>query len=523
MPSLDLCAPHLIKDAGKILREIEKLECEESLEDFTKAAWHVLEPAQPYVYGWAMGAVSEHLEAVTHGEIIRLLINVPPGFRKSLSTCVFWPAWEWGPMNLPHHRFLGSSYSEDYAVRDNSRMKMLVESEWYQERWPLPLIKAGERKFENAHHGWRQGVPFSRLTGGRGDRVIIDDPHSTEMAESPAERLRTSRIFLESVPTRLNNPSKSAIIVIMQRLHEEDISGVILSKELGYEHLCLPMEFEPQRRCVTSIGFVDPRTTEGELLFPERFPREVVERDKRTMGPYAVAGQFQQRPEPRGGGIFKREWWEIWPPADWPEHMIPKVGERVAYPEMEYVIASVDTAMTTKEENDWSACTIWGVWRDHKDAPKLMLMAAWQDKLEFSPLVEKIISTCRRWRVDRLLIEAKANGISVGQEIIRLCGEEEFGVTLNQVKGDKLARAYSVQHVFSSGLVFAPDKQWADMVLDQMATFPRSAHDDLVDSCVQAVKHLRDRGLAQFNDEREAELRSRFGPPGERKRLPYDV
>ncbi len=132
-------------------------------------------------------------------------------------------------------------------------------------------------------------MPFASLTGGRGDRVIIDDPHSTETAESEAERLNTTRIFRESVPTRLNAP-RTAIIVIMQRLHEDDVSGPIMNLGLGYEHLMLPMEFEPERACRTSIGFVDPRQEEGELLFPERFPREVVDRDKVPMGSYAVAG-----------------------------------------------------------------------------------------------------------------------------------------------------------------------------------------------------------------------------------------
>jgi hypothetical protein len=282
-----------------------------TLSGFVREAWHVLEPSNPYIHGWHVDAICEHLEAITDGQINRLLINVPPGTMKSLLSGVFWPAWEWGPKGRPATRIIGSSYSEDYAKRDNRRMRDLVTSEWYQALWPTELVRAGEMAFSNTATGFRQGIPFSRLTGGRGDRVIIDDPHSVDGAESEAERNSTVRTFRESVPTRLNDPARSAIVVIMQRLHEQDVSGTILSLKLGYEHLMLPMEFEPERRCSTSIGFEDPRSYDGELLFPERFPREVVERDKVPMGAYAVAGQFQQRPAPRSGGMFQRTDFEI--------------------------------------------------------------------------------------------------------------------------------------------------------------------------------------------------------------------
>lgn len=280
------------------------------LSGFVREAWHVLQPETPYVHGWHIDAICEHLEAISDGRINRLLINVPPGTMKSLLVSVFWPAWEW--TTRPSLSYLTTSYSEGYVKRDSRRMRDLVGSEWYQSLWgdKVRLARTAEISFENTARGFREGKPFASLTGGRGDRVIIDDPHSTETAESQTERDNTARIFRESVPTRLNDPVRSAIVVIMQRLHEADISGQILALKLGYEHLMLPMEFEPERACATSIGFHDPRTVDGELLFPERFPREVVERDKVPMGSYAVAGQFQQRPTPREGGMFKRSWFE---------------------------------------------------------------------------------------------------------------------------------------------------------------------------------------------------------------------
>lgn len=282
---------------------------------FVREAWHVLHPNTTYVHGWHIDAICEHLEAISDGRINRLLINVPPGTMKSLLVSVFWPAWEW--TTRPSLSYLTTSYSEGYVKRDSRRMRDLVGSDWYQSLWgdKVTLSRTAEISFENTARGFREGKPFASLTGGRGDRVIIDDPHSTETAESPTERENTTRIFRESVPTRLNDPVRSAIVVIMQRLHEADVSGQILALKLGYEHLMLPMEFEPERRCATSIGFSDPRTYDGELLFPERFPREVIERDKIPLGSYAVAGQFQQRPTPREGGLFKRHWFEIVPAA----------------------------------------------------------------------------------------------------------------------------------------------------------------------------------------------------------------
>src|SRR5262249_30712929 len=156
---------------------------------------------------------------------------------------------------------------------------------------------------DNDHTGFKVATSVGGLgTGERGDRFVIDDPHNVKEGESEAKREDALSWFSEGVPTRLNDPDKSAVDVVMQRLHARDVSGQIIPKELGYEHLMLPMEFEPERRCVTSIGFKDPRQEDGELLWPERMPRHVVDRDKKAMGSYAVAGQFQQRPSPREGG-----------------------------------------------------------------------------------------------------------------------------------------------------------------------------------------------------------------------------
>jgi predicted phage terminase large subunit-like protein len=333
-------------------------------------------------------------------------------------------------------------------------------------------------------------------------------PYRTKKRES------INLTFRESLPTRLNNPDSSAIIVIMQRLHEDDTSGVILSGDYGYEHLCLPMRFDPARKCTTSIGFEDPRTEEGELLFPERFPDWVVDRDEAIMGPIATAGQMQQSPIPRGGSIIKRDYWQLW--------------EDEKYPAFEFVLASADTAYTEKEENDPTGFSIWGVFREGKFGyPRVMLMWAWAKHCELhgKPIekrpgetkrafdqrsmptwgvVEWIAYSCRRFQVDKLLIEAKASGLTVAQEMQRLYREDGWSIQLVKPVGDKVARAHAVEPSFAAGLVFAPDEDWAEKVIAQAEVFPKGKHDDLVDSATQALQFLRQSGLIAHNFEEDA-------------------
>lgn len=523
----------LARDPDAVLRMLDKADAAESLSAFIKLAWPIIEPGQPYVHGWHLDAISEHLEAVTAGEISRLLINIPPGMMKSLQVGVFWPCWEWGAKGLPSTRYVCASHAQKLAIRDNLRARRLLASDWYQARWGDTVQLTNDQnekiKFENSATGFREAVAAGSITGARGDRVIIDDPLSVEDARSEVVRESVAEWFLEAVPTRLNNPDSSAIVVVMQRLHEDDVSGIILSKDLGYEHLMLPMEYEPQRRCVTSIGFEDPRTEEGELLFPERFPARVVERDKAVMGKYATAGQFQQSPMPKGGGIIKADDWRQW--------------DEPSYPPFDYIVASLDSAYTEKQENDYSALTIWGIWneqagrriagsqlptivQDNAGATRIMLMYAWQKRLELHGryvdriagetdkdwaerqklewgLVEWVADSSQRYKVDKLLIEAKASGLSVAQEIRRLIPNRQFGVeTINPGAHDKVARAWAVQHMFAEGMIYAPERQWAETVIQQCASFPKGKHDDLVDSTTQALRHLRDTGIARATAER---------------------
>ncbi|GAJ90766.1 hypothetical protein RRH01S_01_02320 [Rhizobium rhizogenes NBRC 13257] len=462
--------------ARRIAADAERIrERCQPLAGFVREAWHVVEPSVDYVHGWHIDAICRHLEAVTSGEITRLLINVPPGTMKSLLCGVFWPAWEWGPRNRPELRYLGSSYSEHYAKRDNRRMRDLVASEWYQTLWGdrVKLTRSGEMAFANTRTGFRQGVPFSRLTGGRGDRVIIDDPHSVDGAESEAERLSTVRTFRESVPTRLNDPQRSAIVVVMQRLHEADVSGTILALGLGYEHLMLPMEFEPERCCRTSIGFTDPRTEEGELLFPERFPRAVVERDKVPLGSYAVAGQFQQRPSPRSGGLFQRGDFEI-------VDAVPAGAKRCR---------AWDFAASKARpgrQPDWTV----GLRMAEADGIFFVETIA---RGRWSPAeVERNLKNMATQDGPMVMIRMPQDPGAAGKadaatKIKLLAG---FPIRVLSVTGDKATRAKPASAQAEAGNVKLVRGDWNEVFLDEICAFPNAQFDDQVDAFADALNEL---------------------------------
>ena len=454
--------------------EAIRLRCR-TLAGFVREAWHVLEPGNAYVHGWHIDAICAHLEAVTDGRITRLLINVPPGTMKSLIVSVFWPAWEWGPCALPSLRYLTTSYSETYAKRDSRRMRDLVTSEWYQRLWPdIELQRAAELSFENTKRGAREGMPFQSLTGGRGDRVIIDDPHSTETAESEADRARTTRIFRESVPTRLINPERSAIVVIMQRLNERDVSGQIIALQLGYVHLMLPMEFEPERRCETSIGFRDPRSYDGELLFPERFPREVIERDKKVMTAYAIAGQYQQRPAPREGGLFKR--------ANFPVVELAPLPKKIA--------RAWDFAGSKKRagsDPDWTAGVRMLV--DHSGVFYIDNVSRFRDTP--GAVRASVIATASQDGTAtpiRIPQDPGQAGKAQAEDYVRaLAG---YMVTALPVTGDKETRAKPLAAQSEIGNVKLVRGPWNDAFLDEVEMFPAGAHDDQVDAAADALREL---------------------------------
>ena len=778
-------------DIDAQLRELDRYDCEQSLHYFLKKAWRYIDSAS-FVDGWALGAISEHLEAVVDGEIKRLIINQPPRTSKSTVTSVAFPAWVWaqsylGPTSGPGVPILHASYAHSLALRDSVKRRRLISSPWYKSLWGDRFTITPDQnqkiRFQNTKGGESLITSVDAgVTGEGANIIVVDDANNAKEALSEAVIQSTNEDWWDgTMSTRLNDPKTGAIIVVQQRLGERDLTGHILEREPEeWVHLMLPMRYEAARSYVTVIDWKDPRTEEGELLWPERFgepevaklennlrkwrcspgeapilmsdltqkridqikigdeiigftkrptmegrkygryrlakstvtevhsfvapvvrmtldtgavirctpdhrwftkdrgpirenyhPAKVgsylsricpaklptltaheeraagwlagffdgegsvteqrrkngyapggticfyqgsgrnlplcnkleetlihfgfpftVSEDERkpnkdapcygyrcyrlkgeglptyqrflhlvqptkwrdrfidaayksnfikgrekvvkiepdgeevvyglttSTGNYIVwglasansAGQLQQRPEPAGGGIIKREWWNLWPPESEEKDNLGRVIKIAPFPPMEYIVASLDTAYTEKTMNDPSALTIWGVFASSKSvavankqimrdgsvfeqpnsilhpntAPAVMLMHAWQGHLELHPLVEQINKLCKSHKVDLLIIENKAAGHSVAQELRRLfSATADYTVQLNDPKGmDKIGRLYSVQHVFEDGMVFAPDRSWAEDVISQMATFPNAQHDDLVDTCV---------------------------------------
>lgn len=469
-------------------REAKRLETERAailakcstLHGFIEEFWYVLEPEAQFKSGWALQAMCAHLEAVTGGSIKRLLMTVPPGMMKSL-LLVFWTAWEWGPKGLPHIQVLATSYSQANVHRDNMKLRDLVKSEKYQALWPLAIRddQDAKGKFINTKSGFSEARPFSKMTGGRANRVKIDDPHDTEGAESDVERAKAVRIMREAISDRMNDPVNDAIVMIMQRLHTKDCAATAI--ELGYVHLCLPMEFEPTRRCVTvlrpandgnpAILFQDPRTEEGELLFPERFPANEVAELRKAKGAYAWAGQYQQRPAPRDGGLFKRAWFEV-------VDAIPATCTRR--------VRSWDLA-GTEGGGDFTV----GVRITR--SPEGMFYVEDVRREQFSPAgVQQLVKNTASQDPPGTTVTVPKDPAQAGKQqaltyITLLAG---YSVKAVPPLGEKENRADPARAQAEVGNVKLLRGAWNEAFLDELCVFPASANDDQVDAFADGINEL---------------------------------
>ena len=455
-----------------------------SLAEFVRQGWEIVEPGTPLLWNWHIDVVCEHLQAVTDGRIKRLIINIPPGHMKSLIVSVFWPAWEW--IDRPEIRTLFSSYAMDLALRDSVRCRDVVQSDWYRglfrPRWKLKADMNAARHFENDRKGFRFSMSVGgRATGFRGDKIVCDDPLNAKEAPSDAARAECILWWDKVMPTRLNDPRTGAKVIIMQRLHEDDLTGHLLARG-GYEHLCLPTEFEPDRRSATSIGWTDPRTEPDELLFPEMFNPEVLVSLKSELGSDGFAGQHQQRPSPAEGNIFKKAWFER------------------RYKQLDDLLevwTCWDTALKEKESNDESAFTVMGLLKNG-DVPILRAGSGHWD----TPDVEQFLVENADWlrgvygdKYKGEYIEDKVSGTTLIRYIRR--SRPDLAIIGVAAETDKEARAKGVTPMCEALRVVLPDpgiypdtRDWVTDFLHQITTFPNGKFKDLTDTFVYGLMRV---------------------------------
>jgi len=478
-----------------LLDEIDRELATRRLREFVVQAWPVLEPTTNFVPGWHLDAICEHLEAISLGHIRNLLITVPPRHMKSLSVSVFWLCWEW--IRWPERRWLYASYAETLSIRDSVQCRRLIQSPWYRRGWGDRFLLTGDqnekRRFENNRSGYRiaSSVGGSN-TGEGGDRVVVDDPHNVNDAESDPVR-HTALTWWDTVmSTRLNDPKTGAKVIVMQRVHEQDLGGHVLEQG-GYEHLCLPAEYEGNRR-KTMIGWSDPRQQIGELLWAERFGKPEIDELKRTLGSYAAAGQLQQRPSPAEGGLIKRYWWRFWQPrgaalppvmVKYHDGSIAAVPATVLPENFIETLQSWDCAFKDLKSSDYVVGQVWA----RKSADKFLLDQV-RGQMDCPTTIDAIRKLSAKWPPARTkLIEDKANGSAV----IQVLRHELAGMIAVQPAGGKVARASAVCPQIESGNIYLPHPAmapWIEAFIEECAAFPHARHDDQVDAMSQALLRL---------------------------------
>lgn len=435
-----------------------------------------------FMPGWHIDAVADHLQGVADGHIKRLLVNIPPGTAKSRVACVLWPAWLWA--RDPRLRFIFSSYSETFTKRDARKSKELIQSAWYRSLFPgvtMAAVPDTAMEQRTTAGGERHGASTnSGVTGKHVHGIVEDDPLKAQDAYGEGKREEVWLYRTQTLGFRLL-PEAGWRVVIMQRLHEDDPSGRILANnkkdgaedENGYVHLCLPMEFEAKRRCVTYVKgvelFHDPRTTEGDLLWPARMNAAFVAEKKgpHGLGAYGWAGQGQQRPAPAEGGIIKRSWLRHY----------DKLPDGLTH-----WWQSWDLIFDGDGEGSFVVGQVWA----RKGADRYLV---WQRRAreDFVATLLGFVNVSRAYpQARKKKVEKKANGAA----LISMLKHKVPGIVPVNPRGSKEARMMSVSPYFEAGNVWLPSRElaaWVDEYVEEIVTFPNSTYDDQADATSQAL------------------------------------
>ncbi|MGC2743860.1 MAG: phage terminase large subunit [Candidatus Angelobacter sp.] len=466
-----------------------------TLKQFVKRAWKILEPVSPLVWNWHLDLICEYLTLIRNekfknvcGDHEGIIFNVPPRTMKSLLISVFFPIWVW--TTKPARRFMFVSYSEKLSTQHSIFRRSIIESEWYQKEWATVFTLSHDQNVKSHYGNSSRGVMFSTgmqatATGMGGDVLIFDDPLNPEQAISQVEREAVNLRFDTTFRSRINNPAKGVKIIIMQRLHELDLTGHVLARESSrWKHVSLPAVAPKDKswKFPASKKIVDQKA--GALLWPVRLPQSFLDSQRVGMGSWAFNGQYQQTPAPLEGGIIKRQWVRFY-------RQMPE--------KFEFMVQSWDCTFSGGSDNDFVAGQVWG----RSGGKYFMLPYRTYDRLDFGPTMAAIKACHAKYpQANAVLIEDKANGPAIISELQK----EIPGVVPVNPEGGKLARAQATAPLWESGSIELPDPQvfgctWIEDYLHNICTFPKAAHDDDVDATSQALIYMRSRlggGIVEF-------------------------
>jgi predicted phage terminase large subunit-like protein len=434
---------------------------------FVRKVFATLESGQAYLSNWHNEAIAYQLERVRRGEIKRLIINMPPRSLKSVTASVAFPAFVLG--HNPARRVICVSYSGDLAKKLANDFRAVAEARWYRELFPGTRIgqKDSENEIELTARGFRLATSVGgTLTGRGGDLIIIDDPLKPDDAYSETKRNAANEWFRNTLLSRLDDKRTGAIIIVMQRVHMDDLTGFVTSQSDEWEVLNLPAIAEADEDITISASEVHCRKA-GEALSPEREPLSVLENLKAQLGSDAFSAQYQQMPVPPGGAMIQRDW-------------IKRYVELPPQRECSLILQSWDTAHKVGPENDFSVCTTWFISHDGRR----YLIDVWRKRVDYPELKAAVRNLASRYAANRVLVEDAGAGTALVQELL---GEVD-GILAVVADRDKMTRFSVVTTKFESGLVFLPERApWLADFEAELFAFPGSRHDDQCDSVSQAL------------------------------------
>jgi predicted phage terminase large subunit-like protein len=440
---------------------------------FVAKAFNILYPGQTFLPAWHVDALAYQLERVWRGEIRLLIVNMPPRSLKSLMVSVAFPAFLLG--HDPTQRIICASYASDLANKFSNDFRALVNSSCYRELFPGTRIgaKDSESEIEFTRRGSRLATSVGgTLTGRGGNLAIIDDPLKAGDAQSEAKRNTVKDWYTNTLLSRLDDKATGAIIVVMQRVHMDDLTGVLLRRSNDWTVLSLPAIATAPEDILIGQGRVHHRNI-GDVLCPEREPQSVLDRLQSELGSDLFAAQYQQQPIPPGGAMVKRSW-----PGRYTT--IPEIARGA------FCIQSWDTAAKGGPGNDWSVCTTWLYTPDQK----WYLIDVWRGHVDYPALKAKVQELATRWNADQVLIEEAATAVALLQEL----KYKVRGLVGVRPERDKETRMAVASAKFEAGQVFLPESaSWLPELEAELFSYPGGSHDDQIDSISQALNHVHSR------------------------------